>query len=173
MPILKRIGYFIYAIVATTLLIVGLVAFWNILVSTEVALVPASGVSTPIVIPTFSEQSKSTIIIDGHTIEVVIADSMEERAKGLGGRDSLAENEGMLFVFENEELQSFWMKGMLFSIDILWISSGGKIVDVRRNVSPSTYPESFTPRAPARYVLELPAGLSEEYDVAIGGEITM
>ena len=119
------------------------------------------------------ESDRFSINIGGHIVNAVIADSPEEREKGLGGRTSLESNEGMLFIFEDEELYSFWMKDMFFSIDILWISSGGKIVDVRRRVSPETYPESFTPRAPARYVLELPAGLSEEYNLDIGDEITM
>lgn len=112
--------------------------------------------------------SSSTVQIKDHTIRVAIVDTPESRAIGLSGHESLPKGEGMLFVFPEDGLYSFWMKDMRFAIDILWISSEGAIVDLRENISPNTYPASFMPRSEARYVLELPAGAVEEYELELG-----
>lgn len=120
-----------------------------------------------------SDSGSRNVQVAGETITVTVVRTPEDRAKGLGGRTGLLSGEGMLFVFDTDAKHRFWMKGMLFSIDILWISSDGKIVDTLSRVSPATYPAVFTSRAPARYVLELPAGFIEEYHVRIGDEIGM
>ena len=113
--------------------------------------------------------SGSQIIqIAGRTIKVSIANTPESRARGLGGAKSLAPNEGMLFVFDTEGKYQFWMKDMLFPIDILWLDSDGRVVDMRENASPYTYPEVFTPNLPARHVLELPAGFARDNNVRLG-----
>ncbi len=108
------------------------------------------------------------IQLAGKTVKVEVVGTPEEKARGLGGRDGLPPNEGMLFVFDSDARYRFWMKDMLFSIDILWLSDDGRVVDMRENVSPETYPAVFTPNAPARYVLELPAGFAKSNNVKIG-----
>lgn len=115
--------------------------------------------------------SLRSIQIAGINVKATVAGTSETRARGLGGREELAENEGMLFVFDSDASWGFWMKDMRFAIDILWISSDGKILDMRESVSPATYPSVFTPRAPARYVLELPAGFGKSHDVKIGDAV--
>ena len=115
-----------------------------------------------------NESGIARIEIAGRTITVSVADMPEERERGLGGREGLAPDEGMLFVFPEDGMYSFWMKDMHFAIDILWISYDGVIVDIRQNVSPDTSPATFTPRTEARYVVELPAGYSEEYNLRSG-----
>ena len=72
------------------------------------------------------------------------------------------------FVFPKDGIYAFWMKDMLFSIDILWLSARGSVVYMAQNVSPDTYPQSFQPEMLARYVLELPAGYVKEYNVVVG-----
>lgn len=114
-----------------------------------------------------------TVQLKGRTIRVDVADTPEERARGLSGRESLAEDEGMLFVFQEDGLYAFWMKDMHFAIDILWISSEGVVVDMEQNISPSTYPTSFVPRREARYVIELPAGATAEYDLELGDMVRL
>lgn len=64
-----------------------------------------------------------------------IADSNVEREKGLGGRESLCKECGMLFVFEKHGQYAFWMKDMRFSLDIIWLS-GDEVVFVAHDVSP-------------------------------------
>lgn len=112
-----------------------------------------------------ASSTSPTVELKGRIIRVMLADTPEERERGLSGWEELAEDEGMLFVFPEDGRYAFWMKDMRFSIDILWISREGVVVDMRENVSPESYPTTFTPRTEARYVLELPAGYLEEYNV--------
>ncbi|MEK7132690.1 MAG: DUF192 domain-containing protein [Patescibacteria group bacterium] len=114
------------------------------------------------------DASLRTVQVAGQPIKVIVADTPEARAKGLGGQTRLAPDEGMLFVFDSDAKYQFWMKDMRFPIDILWLSDKGEVVDIRENASPATYPAVFAPNSPARYVLELPAGFAKENGVSIG-----
>jgi uncharacterized membrane protein (UPF0127 family) len=114
------------------------------------------------------QSSLRTVILDGQTIHVSIADTDALRQLGLGGRAGLAPDEGMLFIFPRDGIYAFWMKDMRFSIDMIWLADDGSIVYMAQNVSPDTYPKDFVPSAPARYVLELPAGYAKTHDVKIG-----
>ena len=89
--------------------------------------------------------------------------------QGLSGRDSLEEHTGMLFMFEADGYHPFWMKGMRFPIDILWMDRYKRVVHIAHAVSPDTYPELFKPSVLSRYVLEVPAGYAERHGVDIGG----
>ena len=100
--------------------------------------------------------------------EIEIAKTDEERSKGLSGRDYIPENFGLLFVFEKQDKYGIWMKDMKFAIDILWISEGGKVVSVEKNVLPETFPEVFYPISKARYVLELNAGMFDKGKIKVG-----
>lgn len=104
-------------------------------------------------------------------IRVELATTTAARAQGLSGRAPLPPGEGLLFVFPRDGQYSFWMKDMRFSIDMLWIAADGTVVDMRENVAPETYPSSFTPRAPARFVLELSAGHARSSGISIGARI--
>ena len=131
----------------------------------------------PLPIPSLIGQDRNgetrSIEISGRMVQAEIADTPAEREKGLSGREELAPGEGMLFVFPEDGVYSFWMKDMRFAIDILWISREGVIVDVRENVSPESYPAAFTPRGEARYAVELPAGYAEEYSVRPGDAVRL
>ena len=115
-----------------------------------------------------AQEEFSTVRIGGQMVRVVIADTPALRARGLSGRGALAPDEGMLFVFEEDGLHTFWMKDMRFAIDILWISREGVVVDIRQNVAPETYPATFAPRREARYAIELPTGFVEAHAVQEG-----
>ena len=101
-------------------------------------------------------------------VRTTVVDTPETRERGLSGSQGLDENEGMLFVFPQDGFYGFWMKDMLFSIDIVWISADGEVVDMAQNVTPDTFPQSFGPERPARYVLELPAGWARTRGVQVG-----
>ena len=103
------------------------------------------------------------------TIEVVNTEA--DRERGLGGRTSLPPNHGMFFVFNHDDRHSFWMKDMRFAIDILWLDQNLVVVDIKRDATPESYPASFPSGAPARYVLELPAGFSRDYGIAVGDRL--
>ena len=94
-----------------------------------------------------------------------------ERALGLSGRESL--EGGMWFVFPEADYYSFWMKDMKFPIDIIWVSDDFEIVDIKENVSPDSFPETFRPKAKALFVLEVPAGFSKTHQIHIGGKVSL
>lgn len=118
----------------------------------------------------FSSQKSvaNIIVLAGQALHVDVAATDAARAKGLGGRTSLGEGEGMLFVFPVDGDWGFWMKDMRFPIDILWLSSQKEVVYIAPSVSPETYPSVFHADKPARYVLEVPAGWTEAHKVGVG-----
>lgn len=124
---------------------------------------PPAAVSTPA-----NAREVRTVELRGQTIRVSVADTESARRQGLSGRGGLEADEGMLFVFPEDGKYAFWMNDMSFSIDILWLSADGTVVYMAQNVSPDTYPRSFAPDRPARYVLELPAGYVKAYTVSTG-----
>lgn len=114
-----------------------------------------------------------TITLDGLPLHIAVADTEALRERGLGGLQGLSGDEGMLFVFPEDGIYSFWMKDMDFAIDILWLDAQGKVVYLEKAVSPDTYPKAFTPDSPSRYVLELRAGFSDQHDIRIGSKASL
>lgn len=104
------------------------------------------------------------------TFTAELAANEARRAKGLGGRQSLGENEAMLFKFSGNGFHSFWMKDMVFPIDIIWIQDT-VIVDIQKDAAiPISQDDSqiYTPENQANNVLEINAGLVERYGFKIG-----
>ncbi len=101
---------------------------------------------------------------DGFSITAEVAISDEERQLGLMFREKLNPDQGMLFVFKDEDFQSFWMKNMKISLDILWLDKEKTIVHIERNVPPCKKPPcaSYSSKIPAMYVLEIQAGLADK-----------
>jgi len=123
--------------------------------------------------------NKREIKVGEVSILVEVADTQEARNKGLSGRDSIAENEGMLFVFEAlDKKHAFWMKDMKFAIDIIWINDG-KIAQISKVVSPPDpgTPDRilplYIPDAPADYVLEVAAGFSDKNGLITGNPVDL
>ena len=108
------------------------------------------------------------LTIGGKTLEVEIADTLVSRKQGLSGKESLGDNQGMLFVYGEPGNYSFWMKDMKFAIDIIWIDENKKIVDIVKNISPDTFPQTFQPSSPAQYALEVNAGWTDKNFVRMG-----
>lgn len=101
---------------------------------------------------------------------VEIADTDEERSRGLMFRTDLAPDEGMLFVFEPPREVSFWMKNTPLSLDMLFIDARGRICGIEAGVEPYT----LTPRpsgCAARAVLEINGGAAAELGVATGAKV--
>lgn len=88
---------------------------------------------------------------------------------GLGYRQELPEGRGMLFLMPRRESQNFCMRGMKFAIDILWIDRG-KLVGLEKNVSPQ-FPGNLTSPQPVKYVLEVPGGFADRYQVKVGAPV--
>jgi uncharacterized membrane protein (UPF0127 family) len=102
--------------------------------------------------------SENYIKIGNQKFIVEVAEDSETRAQGLMFREKLEVNHGMLFVFEQEKFHRFWMKNTSIPLDIVWISSDRKVVDVQ-TVAPCKTPTcpSYVPQGMAKYVLEINA----------------
>lgn len=116
------------------------------------------------------EYEKGEVKISEVLLSVNIADSNCKRTLGLSGKPSLNE-EGMMFVFEKMGNYTFWMKNMLFPIDIIWIDDNFNIVGIEKNLSPDSYPKSFGEKYQALYVLEVPTSYSEKNNIKVGDKI--
>lgn len=116
-----------------------------------------------------------TVYIDRVPILVEIADTREKRLLGLSGRESLPSNNGLLFAFETFEPHGIWMKDTLFPIDIIWLVKTAnenketlRIVDIKHDVGPDSFPTVFYPRESSHYILEVNAGFAEVHNFRIG-----
>lgn len=103
----------------------------------------------------FPGQAVSTVSIGEDFWQVELAETERERSLGLGFRDQLCAQCGMLFVFDAPGYHSFWMKGMRFPLDIIFIA-GEEVVSVERGISPSDE-RIFRPSSPITSVLEVNA----------------
>ena len=113
--------------------------------------------------------SKTRLYAPNKNFAIEVVDTPELRTRGLSGRESLGLDTGMLFVFENQsDNNCFWMKDMKFSIDMVWMNEKKQVLNVAKNISPDTYPESFCPVGEAKYGLELNAGDSERASISAG-----
>ena len=104
-------------------------------------------------------------------IDLEVAKSDAERAQGLMYRQTMGENQGMLFLFDKMEPQSFWMKNTFISLDILYINDQKEIVSIAKMAQPKS--EAPIPSGvPAIYVLEVNGGFCDRYQIKEGYKIT-
>ena len=98
-----------------------------------------------------------------------MADSEAERQQGLSGWPSLAEDEGMLFVFDQPGRYSFWMRGMKFPLDFVWIKSD-EIVEITANGGVKRM--NIQPQQSANRVLEVNSGFAARHNLKIGDKVS-
>lgn len=110
----------------------------------------------------------AVVRLGGEEFSAYVADTPELREKGLSGLRGLSQGEAMLFPFEEPGYLAFWMKDMLFSIDILWLDESDRVVSFVSDVSPDTFPQTFSPEAPALSVVEFSAGTLARLGVKAG-----
>jgi uncharacterized membrane protein (UPF0127 family) len=104
-------------------------------------------------------------------IDIEVADDDAEREQGLMYRDSMAENSGMLFLMETEELQAFWMKNTILPLDIMFVDSERRIVSIHRNCRPYSL-DQIPSGKPAIFVVEVNAGYTEKHGIMVGDLIS-
>lgn len=115
---------------------------------------------------------RARVTIGIHVIDAEIADTPARKQRGLSGRASLPNGQGMLFAYEEPGLHGFWMPDMHFDIDILWMRAG-RIVHIESDV-PHAASEPlpvYRPREPADLVLELPAGTARRLGFGVGDAV--
>jgi len=104
------------------------------------------------------------------TVSVEIARTPAERAEGLMYRWSLEDDHGMLFIFDDVEVRSFWMKNTRIPLDMIFIGPDKKIVGIVREAEPYTT-QSRTVGVPSQYVLEVYGGEAEEHGLSAGDRV--
>jgi uncharacterized membrane protein (UPF0127 family) len=107
-----------------------------------------------------------------HAVKVEIAATRDARTRGLMWRTSLADGEGMLFIFPQDDLLTFWMKNTLIPLDMIFIDSAQRIVGIVENAEPRSL-ESRGPGQLARYVLEVPGGWAAKKGLKPGLAVTL
>jgi uncharacterized membrane protein (UPF0127 family) len=169
-----------------TALIVFVIAGVTLLLITGVVLYLYQGIN---IIPAGKEsQPQQTLVQEDTTAgtnsypqvnitvndQILIADisaTPEQLTRGLSVKDTLTENEAMLFVFDVEAKHRFWMKDMKFPIDIIWISSDKIVVDIEHNLQPcdlGLFCSTYEPEGDSLYVLETVGGFAGKYQVVKG-----
>jgi uncharacterized membrane protein (UPF0127 family) len=114
-----------------------------------------------------------TIYVQEKPFRVEIADTPEKHARGLMFRRCLKSDYGMLFVFAEEDIRSFWMKNTLVPLDMVFLNSDRQVVDLFDGVPPCRHDPcpSYTSALPARYVLEVAGGTAKKLKVKIGDRV--
>ena len=110
------------------------------------------------------------IKIDDITLQVQIADTRPLQARGLMFQEKIPYDQGMLFVFDDENVRSMWMLNMQFALDVLWIDADGKVVHIQKDAQPcksaiETAACTFTNGRNAKYVLEVTSGFVDKYNI--------
>lgn len=104
------------------------------------------------------------------TLDIEIADTDYERETGLMYRSSMEPNQGMLFVFDDVAMHYFYMKNTEFPLDLIFVDDQLKIASFQKNAQP--YKENSLPsKVPVKYVLEVNAGMSDKWTLAVGDSI--
>ena len=106
-------------------------------------------------------------------IRVEVADTEALREQGLSGRTSLGHVNGMLFIFDRSDYHQIWMKNMYLVIDVIWIDDQFKVIDITRSLRPDSFPKTFEPSSPARFVIETNEHYAESFGIKIGDTVTV
>ena len=113
------------------------------------------------------DENIKKVCINNNCFKVEIADNQEKWSKGLMERENLDKDRGMLFVFDQEAVHSFWMKNTLIALDIIWINKDKEIIYIEENALPCKTEncQSYGPNQNSKYVLEINAGLAEKLKI--------
>lgn len=111
--------------------------------------------------------------IADHHFRLEVANTNATRARGLGGRTTLAADQGMIFTFNDQAVRCFWMKDTLIPLDMIWLDSARRVIHIEHDVKPATYPQTFCANnKPARYVIELKSGAAHAAGITEGRRLT-
>jgi uncharacterized membrane protein (UPF0127 family) len=135
----------------------------------------ATDTSASPVAPMFKKQGECTITNRDNksivTIDIEIADDDSKREIGMMGRPTMEEHQGMLFVFEEEQMASFWMKNCILPLDMIFINKLGEIVTICKNTTPFSE-QAYPATALTLLVLEVNAGFADKYGIKEGDRMS-
>lgn len=120
---------------------------------------------------------EASVALKDVPLHALVAKNAYQLEKGLGGRESLAPYDAMIFPFSTPARYAFVMRDMEFSIDIVWLNAG-QVVDIAPNVAPEPGATEdqlrrYLPRADATMVIELPAGWAQAHGLVIGDRLAV
>ena len=125
---------------------------------------------------TFKQEAEAYLVKpEGDTIrhlKLEIADDDYQRETGLMYRQSMEADQGMLFIFENEEPRGFYMKNTHIPLDLIFLDSQNKIVSIAKDAKPESL-ETIPSNVPAQYVLEINGGLSDQWNLVVGDSLIL
>jgi uncharacterized protein len=110
-----------------------------------------------------------TLHINQHAIKAEVARTSDERSKGLMNRKHMAANAGMLFVFEQPQIVSMWMKNTLLPLSVAFIDEQGRIINIAE-MKPQTL-DTHSSLTPAKYALEMNAGWFDKREILAGKSV--
>jgi len=114
-----------------------------------------------------TQNQKTKVCFDDYCFDAETATAIPDQIRGLSGRKSLEENQGMLFVYKNPKEISIWMKGMKFPLDIIWLGADKKVVYIEREAKPCDN-NCQSIKIHAQYVLEVNTGSANS--LAVGDQ---
>jgi hypothetical protein len=117
-----------------------------------------------------SKLPTATLDVAGHPVDVEVAHTYEARQLGLMHRDALGADDGMLFVYKNEEIRRFWMKDTRIPLSIAFLNRHGEVVRIA-DMAPFDQ-KSTTSLVPATYALEMNQGWFAAHGVEVGAKVT-
>jgi uncharacterized protein len=120
------------------------------------------------------QNQTALVTVGGVNLITSLSTTPDAQSKGLAIRDSLNENEGMLFIFETPQKYSFWMKDMKFPIDIIWINQDGEIVHLEKSLPPCVFLlpcPSYAPKDDSLYVLEVVSNFTNKFNINVGDPV--
>lgn len=150
---------------------------WKTLVVVLGACAAVALAAVPYVDQIAAVASRREIRVGTQTIIAELVSTPEQMARGLGGRDGIGVNEGMLFSFSAPGVYPFWMKDMRFPIDVVWLRDG-RVVGVTENMNPQVGASdaelrTYSPPEPVTHVLELHAGRARLLRAAPGTPVVV
>lgn len=173
-PEVKKPNYFIYILVAVVVIVAGYFIYTMMNDEKPIERKVVVDTKEPTE-PQFKKQGEIEFLSAKNAsvikkIDVEVADNDRKRSQGLMYRKSMDESQGMYFVFPVSELQSFWMKNTILSLDIMFVNENKEIVKIHRNTTPFSE-KSLPSEKKAMYVVEVVAGFSDKYGVKEGDKI--
>lgn len=122
----------------------------------------------------FNKTTTSTVTINSAIYKIELAKTQKEKTEGLSGRVGLAKDAGMLFIFDKPSYYSFWMRGMKFPLDIIFILND-KVVAIYKNLPPASAndenPPQYGSNAVSDNVLEINAGEATKNNIKVGDAV--
>ncbi len=113
-------------------------------------------------------QPRVTVQLGDGVFKAQVARTDSELKRGLSGVSEFSKDQALLFVFPKDDTYGVWMKDMRIPIDIVWLDKNKKVIHAVSNATPESYPKTFRPPKPARYIVELASGTIKTRAIKIG-----